>query len=67
MKSFFKINLIYIIIFELIFQFFIFFDFKYFKIPDLFYNGYCSQKYWNFVDKEIYLKIKLSIIQYFPI
>ena len=64
MKSFFKINLIYIIIFELIFQFFIFFDFKYFKIPDLFYNGYCSQKYWNFVDKEISFKDKTK---YHPI
>ena len=53
MKSFLKISLIYLFIFELIFQFLIFFNFKYVKIPDLFYNGYCNQKYWNFNDKKI--------------
>ena len=53
MKSFLKLSLIYLFIFELIFQFLIFFNFKYVKIPDLFYNGYCSQKYWNFNDKKI--------------
>ena len=53
MKSFLKISLIYLFIFELIFQFLIFFNFKYVKIPDLFYNGYCDQKYWNFNDKII--------------
>ena len=52
MKSFFKISLIYILVFELIFQFLIFFDVKYVKIPDLFYNGYCDQKYWNFKEKK---------------
>ena len=53
MKSFLKLTLIYTFIFELIFQFLIFFNFKYVKIPDLFYNGYCNQKYWNFNDKII--------------
>ena len=53
MKSFLKISLIYLFIFELLFQFLIFFNFKYVKIPDLFYNGYCDQKYWNFNDKII--------------
>lgn len=56
MKSFIKFSLIYIFIFELIFQFFIFINFKYVKIPDLFYNGYCDQKYWNFNPKLISFK-----------
>tara|TARA_B100001769_G_scaffold70769_1_gene52876 strand:+ start:128 stop:1108 length:981 start_codon:yes stop_codon:yes gene_type:complete len=56
MKSFIKLSIIYIIIFELIFQTLIFFNFKYVKIPDLFYNGYCDQKYWNFNPKTISFK-----------
>jgi hypothetical protein len=38
---------IYIFAFELIFQIFFFFDFKFITKPDLYYNGYCDQKYWN--------------------
>tara|TARA_B100000579_G_C22801578_1_gene840221 strand:- start:408 stop:1388 length:981 start_codon:yes stop_codon:yes gene_type:complete len=56
MKSFLKISLIYIFIFEMIFQLFIFFNFKFIKTPDLFYNGYCDQKYWNFNPKPISFK-----------
>ena len=56
MKKFFKISFIYIFIFELIFQFLIFFNIRYVKIPDLFYNGYCDQRYWNFNEKKISFK-----------
>ncbi len=56
MRSFFKLSLIYIFIFEIIFQLTIFFNFKFIKIPDLFYNGYCHQKYWNFNPKPISFK-----------
>ena len=64
MKSFLKLTLIYTFIFELIFQFLIFFNFKYVKIPDLFYNGYCEQKYWNFNEKIIKFNSKT---EYHPI
>ena len=64
MKSFLKISLIYIFIFELIFQLLIFFDFKFIKIPDLFYNGYCDQKYWNFNNKKTIFKTETK---YHPI
>ena len=56
MKSFIKISLIYIFIFELIFQSLIFLNLKYVKIPDLYYNGYCDQKYWNFNPRPITFK-----------
>ena len=58
MKSFIKISLIYIFIFELIFQSLIFLNLKYVKIPDLYYNGYCDQKYWNFNPRPITFKNK---------
>ena len=64
MKSFIKTSLIYFFIFELIFQFLIFFNFKFIKIPDLFYNGYCDQKYWNFNEREILFN---SETEYHPI
>ena len=58
MKSFIKISLIYIFIFELIFQSLIFLNLKYVTIPDLYYNGYCDQKYWNFNPRPITFKNK---------
>ena len=58
MKAFIKISLIYIFIFELIFQSLIFLNLKYVKIPDLYYNGYCDQKYWNFNPRPITFKNK---------
>ena len=64
MKSFLKINLIFIFIFELIFQLLIFFNFKFIKIPDLFYNGYCDQRYWNFNNKKTIFK---TATNYHPI
>lgn len=64
LKSFLKLSFIYIFIFELIFQLLIFFDFKFIKIADLFYNGYCDQKYWNFNNKKAAFKTKTK---YHPI
>ena len=64
MKSFLKRSLIYIFVFELIFQLLIFFDFKFIKIPDLFYNGYCDQKYWNYNNKKTIFKTETK---YHPI
>ena len=45
--------IIYIFLFEILFQFFFLIDFKFIKQPDLFYNGYCDQKYWNLNEKRI--------------
>ena len=56
LKSFFKLTLIYIFIFELIFQVCFFFNFELIKKPDLYYNGFCDQKYWNLIDKKISYK-----------
>ncbi|RZO49434.1 MAG: hypothetical protein EVA76_01895 [Candidatus Pelagibacterales bacterium] len=44
---------IYIFLFEILFQTAFFADFKFIKQPDLFYNGYCDQKYWNLNEKRI--------------
>ena len=44
--------LIYIFLFEALFQILFIFDFKFIKQPILFYNGYCDQRYWNFSDQE---------------
>ena len=45
--------LVYILIFESIFQILFFFDFKLIKRPILYYNGYCDQKYWNLYDEKM--------------
>ncbi len=52
-KTYIKIFLVYIIIFELIFQICFFFNFSFIKKPDLYYNGFCDQKYWHLVDNSI--------------
>ena len=44
--------LIYILLFEVMFQLLFVFDLKFIKQPILFYNGYCDQKYWNMMDKK---------------
>ena len=57
-RQFFTI-LIYIFLFEGLFQILFALDFKYIKQPILFYNGYCDQKYWdlNFSKKEFNISI----------
>ena len=58
---------IYIFLFEILFQTAFFADFKFIKQPDLFYNGYCDQKYWNLNEKRInYSKKYLRYIFYLP-
>ena len=44
--------IIYIFLFEVIFQLLFIFDLKFIKQPILFYNGYCDQKYWNMIEKK---------------
>ena len=53
LKKVLLIILAYVFIFELLFQLFFFFDLKFIKNPDLFYNGYCDQKYWNLRSSEL--------------
>ena len=53
LKKVLLIILAYVFIFELLFQLFFFFDLKFIKNPDLFYNGYCDQKYWNLRSNEL--------------
>jgi hypothetical protein len=55
-KTFLKIFVINLIIFEFIFQILFFIDFKLIKKPDLYYNGFCDQKYWDLVDNKISFK-----------
>ena len=45
-----------ILIFELIFQIFFFFELKFITKADLYYNGYCDQKYWNLNTNKVRFK-----------
>ena len=45
--------LIYIFLFEVMFQIFFILNLKFIKQPILFYNGYCDQKYWNMIDMQM--------------
>ena len=45
--------LIYIFLFEVLFQILFILNLKFIKQPILFYNGYCDQKYWNMIDKQM--------------
>ena len=65
MKSFLKISLIYIFIFELIFQLLIFFDFKFIKIPDLFYMDIVIKNIGILITKKQSLKLKQNTILYY--
>jgi len=53
LKRFSLLFIIYIFIFETLFQILFFFDFKFIKQPVLYYNGYCDQKYWNLYEKRM--------------
>ena len=45
-----------IVIFELIFQIFFFFELKFITKADLYYNGYCDQKYWDLSTNRVKFK-----------
>ena len=47
LKKYLFLIVAYIFIFELIFQIFFFFNLKFLTKADLYYNGYCDQRYWN--------------------
>jgi len=55
-KTYFKFFLINLLIFELIFQILFFLNFQLIKKPDLYYNGFCDQKYWDLIDNKISFK-----------
>ncbi len=55
-KTYIKIFLINIFIFELIFQICFLLNFDFIKKPDLYYNGFCDQKYWHLIDSKISFK-----------
>jgi len=69
LKKYLLLVTIYILVFEFIFQIFFFFDFKFITKADLYYNGYCDQRYWNLNTKKINFKTntknheKLSFIK----
>jgi len=56
LKKYFLIIGIYILIFEFIFQIFFLFNVKFITKADLYYNGYCDQKYWDLSTNRVKFK-----------